>query len=148
LNRTRVRQGREVGGVPYLGADELEAAVFTERGVYRPGEKVMVQALVRDGQMEAPTSFPALFRVRKPDGRVFKDLPVTLDAWGAATDRGGAARFPAHRPLYAGAGPARHLHRARPDRGVAGGFCAAADPGGPGSSRHAPERRANFWRTR
>lgn len=85
LNRTRVRQGREVGGVPYLGADELEAAVFTERGVYRPGEKVMVQALVRDGQMEAPTSFPALFRVRKPDGRVFKDLPVTLDAWGAAT---------------------------------------------------------------
>jgi uncharacterized protein YfaS (alpha-2-macroglobulin family) len=62
----------------------VEAAVFTERGVYRPGETVFLQALVRDGTLRAPAPFPALFRVRRPDGRVFKDLPVTLDAFGSA----------------------------------------------------------------
>lgn len=85
LSRTRVKQGNEVGGAPYLDAEDVEAAVFTERGVYRPGEKVMMQALVRDAQMDAPAPFPVVFRVRKPDGRVFKDFPVTLDRWGSAT---------------------------------------------------------------
>ena len=84
LSRTRVGQGEELGGAAYLGQGEVEAAVFTERGVYRPGETVFLQALVRDRQMNAPTPFPALFRVRKPDGRIFKDLPVTLDALGSA----------------------------------------------------------------
>ncbi len=69
----------------YLPDGGLEAAVFTERGVYRPGETVFVQALVRDAQLRAPEPFPAVLRVRRPDGRVFRDLPVVLDEWGSAT---------------------------------------------------------------
>ena len=84
LARTEVGQGEGLTGAAYLGADGVEANVFTERGVYRPGEKVFVQALVRNRSMKAPTPFPALFRVRKPDGRIFKDLPVTLDGLGSA----------------------------------------------------------------
>lgn len=41
-----------------------------------------MQALVRDRTLQAPKSFPALFRIRKPDGRIFKDVPVTLDGLG------------------------------------------------------------------
>ncbi len=84
LSRTRVGQGEGLGGKPYLEPGKVEAAVFTERGVYRPGETVFVQALARDDQMRAPAPFPARLLVRRPDGRLFKDLPVELDAYGSA----------------------------------------------------------------
>ena len=79
-----VEQGEGLGGGSYLEEGELEAAVFGDRGVYRPGETAFLQAIVRDGQMRAPEPFPALFRVRRPDGRVFRDIPVELDAYGSA----------------------------------------------------------------
>lgn len=84
LNRTRVEQGEGLDGMAYLEAGELEAAVFSDRGVYRPGETVFMQALVRDDQLRAPEAFPALLRVRRPDGRIFQDIPVVLDEYGAA----------------------------------------------------------------
>lgn len=84
LARTGVARGPGLDGAPYLPSDAVEAVVFTERGVYRPGETVFMQALVRNRDLQAPAPFPALFRVRKPDGRVFKDLPVTLDNLGSA----------------------------------------------------------------
>ena len=83
LSRTRVEQGEGLGGGNYLEAGQMEAAVFSERGVYRPGETVFMQALVRDGQMRAPEPFPAMLRVRRPDGRIFRDIPVELDAYGS-----------------------------------------------------------------
>jgi hypothetical protein len=84
LRRTAVHPEDAPDGAAYLAAGAMEAAVFTDRGVYRPGERVFLQALVRDAQGIAPRPFPALFRIRKPDGRVFKDLPVTLDPFGSA----------------------------------------------------------------
>ena len=85
LARTGVDQGEDLGGAPYLKPGQLEAAVFSERGVYRPGEKIFMQALVRDDRRQAPEPFPALLRVRRPDGRIFRDAPVLLDEFGAAT---------------------------------------------------------------
>ena len=84
LGRTRVEQGEGLGGAYYLEPGQLEAAVFSDRGVYRPGETVFMQALARDDQMRAPEAFPALLRVRRPDGRIFKDIPVELDEYGSA----------------------------------------------------------------
>ena len=85
LARTGVDQGEGLGGAPYLEPGQLEAAVFSERGVYRPGEKIFMQALVRDDRRQAPEPFPALLRVRRPDGRIFRDAPVVLDEFGSAT---------------------------------------------------------------
>ncbi|HPT15717.1 MAG TPA: MG2 domain-containing protein, partial [Kiritimatiellia bacterium] len=85
LARTRVDQGEGLGGAPYLEPGQLEAAAFTERGVYRPGEKIFAQVLVRDDRRQAPEPFPALLRVRRPDGRIFRDVPVELDEFGSAT---------------------------------------------------------------
>ena len=84
MSGTRVDPGTGVEGVPYLAPGAMEAAVFTERGVYRPGETAFLQALVRDTNQRAPAPFPALFRVRRPDGRVFQDIPVMPDANGSA----------------------------------------------------------------
>jgi alpha-2-macroglobulin len=85
VERARVTPGSGLDGAAYLDAGTLEAAVFTERGIYRPGETVFMQALLRDRDLSAPAPFPLLFRIRRPDGRVFNDLPVTPDAYGAAT---------------------------------------------------------------
>jgi uncharacterized protein YfaS (alpha-2-macroglobulin family) len=70
-------------GAPYVGKVP-EAFVFADRGVYRPGEALHAKALVRDRDFAPPAPFPALFRIVKPDGKVFRDIPVTLDGLGSA----------------------------------------------------------------
>ncbi|HOO20201.1 MAG TPA: MG2 domain-containing protein [Kiritimatiellia bacterium] len=83
LEATGVNSG-DTGGAAYLQPGEVEAAVFTERGIYRPGETVFVQAIARDDRMRAPEPFPVLLRVKRPDGRVYRDVPLELDETGAA----------------------------------------------------------------
>ncbi|MBP7829761.1 MAG: hypothetical protein KA248_07570 [Kiritimatiellae bacterium] len=67
----------------FLG-EGYEAYVFTARGVFRPGETIEAKAVVRDRALKCPEPFPALFRIVRPDGRVFRDVPVMLDALGSA----------------------------------------------------------------
>ena len=57
---------RGVAGRPVPG--ELDAYVFSERGVYRPGETVHLTALLRDGQAIAATGVPLTLVVERPDG--------------------------------------------------------------------------------
>lgn len=70
-------------GDSYLG-DGNDAFLFTDRGVYRPGETLHVKALVRDASLNPPAPFPVIMRIIKPDGKVFRDFPVTLNPLGAA----------------------------------------------------------------
>ncbi|MBU4460725.1 MAG: hypothetical protein KJ579_09165, partial [Verrucomicrobia bacterium] len=83
LPGSEVTQEKGVDGRPYLAAGH-EAFVFTDRGIYRPGETVHVKALVRDRDQQAPEPFPTVLRVRRPDGRILRDLPAMLDELGAA----------------------------------------------------------------
>lgn len=46
----------------------LDAMLFTERGVYRPGEEVFVTALLRDDQANAVADVPLTLIFRRPDG--------------------------------------------------------------------------------
>lgn len=74
----------ETGSRPFL-AEGYEAYVFTDRGVYRPGETMVLQSLLRDRLLEAPgETFPVQFRMFRPDGRLFRERTVMLDAAGAA----------------------------------------------------------------
>ena len=74
-------------GQPHPGP--LDAFVWLDRGIYRPGETVQVMALLRDAAGQPP-DIPARLRVRRPNGQVFPEpspprppsasvhLPVTL----------------------------------------------------------------------
>ncbi len=46
----------------------LDAMMFTERGVYRPGENVYVTALLRDQSANAVASTPLIVKLYRPDG--------------------------------------------------------------------------------
>jgi uncharacterized protein YfaS (alpha-2-macroglobulin family) len=57
---------RGVGGRTPPGP--LDAMVFTERGVYRPGETVYVTALLRDAAANAVPAAPLIMKLYRPDG--------------------------------------------------------------------------------
>lgn len=63
-------------------SEGYEAVVWTERGIYRPGEDVHVQALVRDGRWKVPGVFPVTLTVYKPGARRLIQKQAVLDRQG------------------------------------------------------------------
>jgi uncharacterized protein YfaS (alpha-2-macroglobulin family) len=57
---------RGVGGRPQPGP--VDAFLYTDRGIYRPGEVVELTALVRDDRADALTALPVGLRLMRPDG--------------------------------------------------------------------------------
>ncbi|MBI5367047.1 MAG: hypothetical protein HZA54_08415, partial [Planctomycetes bacterium] len=97
----------DAAGRPYL-AGGYEAHVYSDRGVYRPGESVHLAAAVRDRAAVAPGgAFPVEWVVRRADGRVAWRRTTTLDALGMAE-----AEFPTH--------PAQRTGRYRATLGLPG----------------------------
>ncbi|MDO9501734.1 alpha-2-macroglobulin [Falsiroseomonas sp.] len=80
---------RGAEGRPHPGP--LDAFLWLDRGIYRPGEVVQVGALLRDGGGQ-PVDLPVRLRVKRPNGQVFFETvpervqgaalvaPVTLSA--------------------------------------------------------------------
>ncbi|MBU8536421.1 alpha-2-macroglobulin family protein [Falsiroseomonas tokyonensis] len=80
---------RGAEGRPHPGP--LDAFLWLDRGIYRPGEVVQVGALLRDGGGQ-PVDLPVRLRVKRPNGQVFFEsvpervqgaafvAPVTLSA--------------------------------------------------------------------
>jgi uncharacterized protein YfaS (alpha-2-macroglobulin family) len=82
---------RGATGRPHPGP--LDAFVWLDRGIYRPGETVQASALLRDAG-GAPADIPARLRLRRPNGQVFAEtVPPRLP--------GAALHWPI--PLSAGA---------------------------------------------
>ena len=75
----------------------VDPFIWTDRGIYRPGETVQVMALLRDDAGQ-PADLPLHLIVTRPDGRVFQDsvppraagnslhVPVTLSPGAAFGD--------------------------------------------------------------
>ena len=70
-----------IQGRPYLSSG-YEGFVYTDRGVYRPGEKIHMRAVLRDVDHMAPESFPVIFEIIRPDGRQFTKLNGVLSRFG------------------------------------------------------------------
>jgi len=62
----------DVTGRPTLMTG-YEAFLYTDRGVYRPGDTVHAAGVVRGVGAEVPKSFPLRLEILGPDGRVFLD---------------------------------------------------------------------------
>src|SRR5215469_3633120 len=57
---------RGVSGRPQPGP--IDAFLYTDRGIYRPGETVELVALVRDDKADAMSGLPIALRLLRPDG--------------------------------------------------------------------------------
>ncbi|HVR67517.1 MAG TPA: MG2 domain-containing protein [Verrucomicrobiae bacterium] len=66
---------RGVGGRLPPGA--TDAFMYTDRGVYRPGEIVHLMALVRNNSGYAEATLPVTFELIRPDGVVAEKRPLT-----------------------------------------------------------------------
>ena len=72
----------DVSGAPYLEGG-YEAFVYTDRGVYRPGETANLVSIVRgQGALASPT-LPVMIQVLAPDKRIFKEFRAQTGAEGA-----------------------------------------------------------------
>jgi hypothetical protein len=72
----------ETAGAAYLRTGH-EAFIYTDRGVYRPGETVHLRAIVRGPDGVTPPSFPVRWQFRRPDLHDWKSVNGSLDADGA-----------------------------------------------------------------
>lgn len=61
------------------------AAVWPERGVYRPGETAHVSTLVRDAEFKAPGEMPVLLKLFDPRGKEARRKVVDVNEAGLAT---------------------------------------------------------------
>ena len=80
----------------YLAPGEVEAFVWTERGIYRHDERIMLHAIVRDGKRRAPAPFPVELCLVSPKGDVFSRLMRKTDAAGSLV--ADTFRVPAEQP--------------------------------------------------
>ncbi len=76
-----VRQRPGAGGRAYV-REGYEAFVTAERGVYRPGDRVRLTALLRDRRLRCPGGMPVDVVVARPDGREYERKRVMCDAQG------------------------------------------------------------------
>ena len=72
---------RGVGGRPAPGP--VDAYLYTDRGIYRPGETVHLTALVRNDRGHAIGGLPLELTVVRPDGVVAREFAVRSDETGA-----------------------------------------------------------------
>ena len=61
----------------------VDAFLYTERGVYRPGETVQLMAMLRDNAAIALANMPVTLIVKRPDGTEFTRFTHALQGSGA-----------------------------------------------------------------
>lgn len=84
LNQTRVNSSRfEVGGKQPNPAN-LEAFIYGDRDLYRPGETVNLSTIVRTSEWEIIKDMPIVLKVLLPNGKEYKSIRKTLNDEGVA----------------------------------------------------------------
>src|SRR5947207_3966405 len=61
----------------------VDAYLYTDRGIYRPGESVHLMTLVRDDKANSTAGLPMTFRLLRPDGVEVERRQLTGNALGA-----------------------------------------------------------------
>jgi uncharacterized protein YfaS (alpha-2-macroglobulin family) len=83
FNNTKVNTSRfEVGG-KRSNVTGLDAFIYAERDLYRPGEKVNFSVILRDRQWKSPGELPVKLKFLLPNGKELKNFRKTLNAQGS-----------------------------------------------------------------
>ncbi|MBX2904892.1 MAG: alpha-2-macroglobulin family protein [Taibaiella sp.] len=83
LDKTRIGTSRyDVGGrIP--NAADLIAMIHPERDLYRPGETIHLEAIVRDEQWQVQSGIPVRVRLVMPSGKEFSSVRKMLNEQGS-----------------------------------------------------------------
>lgn len=83
FSNTRVNTSRfDVGG-KRTNASGLDAFIYAERDIYRPGEKVNFSVIVRDRQWKSPGDIPLKLKFLMPNGKELRSFRKSLNEEGA-----------------------------------------------------------------
>lgn len=86
FNTTKVNTSRfEVGG-KRSNSTGLDAFIYAERDIYRPGEKVNFSVILRDKIWKSPGELPVKMKFLLPNGKELKSFRKTLNAEGSLED--------------------------------------------------------------
>ena len=84
LNNSAVEMSRfDVGGKRTRGLD-YDAYIYGDRNLYRPGDSVYCNVILRDFGVKTIKDFPIIFRVISPDGKDFLKRRLSLNDNGSA----------------------------------------------------------------
>lgn len=73
----------DIGGEYLSGADSLKAMMFTDRGIYRPGETVHIASIIKDaGWQKDLSGIPVEITVKSPKNEVVLSEKYSLDKSG------------------------------------------------------------------
>lgn len=80
---TKVNTSRfEVGG-RHSNTTGLDAFIYPERDIYRPGEKLNFSVIIRDRQWKAPGDLPVKLKFLLPNGKELKTFRKSLNEQGS-----------------------------------------------------------------
>lgn len=83
FSKTRVNTSRfDVGG-KRNNPTGLDAFIYAERDIYRPGEKINYSVLLRGNNWESPGEIPVKIKFLLPNGKELKSLRKSLNEQGA-----------------------------------------------------------------
>jgi uncharacterized protein YfaS (alpha-2-macroglobulin family) len=84
FNNTRINTSRfDVGG-KRKNPSGLDAFIYAERDIYRPGEKVNFAVVIRDRQWKSPGDIPVKMKFLMPNGKELKAFRKNLNEEGSA----------------------------------------------------------------
>jgi uncharacterized protein YfaS (alpha-2-macroglobulin family) len=84
FSNTKVNTSRfDVGG-KRIGSSGLDAYVYAERDIYRPGEKINFSVILRDKQFKSPGALPVKLVVLMPNGKELVSFRKNLNEQGSA----------------------------------------------------------------
>lgn len=93
FNSSTLNQHRfPIGGIPYSERG-MEAFIMSERGVYRPGEKAYISAIIRNRDYSTPPALHSVLIVTDPRGAEFKRIEKKWNDNGVACFE---VDFPSH----------------------------------------------------
>ncbi|MCR4918160.1 MAG: hypothetical protein K5912_04455, partial [Alphaproteobacteria bacterium] len=72
----------DVGGVYASSSAPMNAFVFSDRGIYRPGETVVIGTIVKSRHFKALTDVPTKIEITDSRGRVLVDKKISLKSDG------------------------------------------------------------------
>lgn len=83
FSKTRVNTSRfDVGG-KRNNTTGLDAFIYAERDIYRPGEKINYSLLLRDRALKSPGEIPVKIKFLLPNGKELKSFRKSLNEQGA-----------------------------------------------------------------